>query len=127
MVDPALLVDAQTRGGVDAELRVRLRDRLHEAAIGAGIVVCTCSTISGAAELREIVCADAWADFEAGHMDAYLDAIARAVDTVAAPVDVIVLAQASMAAIADRARTPVPILSSPRLAVAAAIAELPTE
>lgn len=184
VVDPALLVDAQTRGGVDAELRVRLRDRLHEAAIGAGIVVCTCSTISGAAELladeigvpvirvdrpmaeraveigpriavvaalastigpttellgsiaastgrpvelREIVCADAWADFEAGHMDAYLDAIARAVDTVAAPVDVIVLAQASMAAVADRARTPVPILSSPRLAVAAAIAELPTE
>lgn len=51
IVDPALLVDARERGGVDDELRERLTARLSEAASRAAVVVCTCSTISGPAEL----------------------------------------------------------------------------
>lgn len=178
VVDPTLLADAQARDGVDPELRARLRGRLGEAAVDAGVVVCTCSTISGAAELlgdqigvpvirvdrpmaeraveigpriavvaalastivpttalirsvatasaravelTEVLCAAAWESFAAGDVDAYLDAVAAAVGAIAVPVDVVVLAQASMAAAADRVHASVPILSSPRLAVEAAI------
>ncbi|WP_019011313.1 aspartate/glutamate racemase family protein [Deinococcus aquatilis] len=59
----------------------------------------------------------AWAAFLEGHSDAYLDTIARHVDQVNDQVEVVVLAQASMAGAAARASSPVPILSSPRLAV----------
>ena len=178
VVDHSLLADAQASGGVDAETETRLCDQLRELATTASVVVCTCSTISGAAEslagelgvrvirvdrpmaeraidlgsrvgvvaalestlapttellrevavtnnrdveLVEIVCADAWSHFESGDMDAYLDAIAAAVDAITFPVDVIVLAQASMAGAAKRVKIPTPILSSPRLAVEAAV------
>jgi len=50
VVDETLLADARTRGEVDDELRIRLLTRLREAARDADVVVCTCSTISGAAE-----------------------------------------------------------------------------
>lgn len=178
VVDPSLLADAQARGGVDAETEARLGDHMGALATTSSVVVCTCSTISGAAEslagelgvpvirvdrpmaeraielgarigvvaalestlgpttellrecavaqnrnveLVEIVCADAWSHFESGDMDAYLDAVATAADAITVPVDVIVLAQASMAGAAARVKTPTPILSSPRLAVEAAV------
>ena len=178
VVDPSLLADAQAHGGVDAETAMRLGDRLRALATTASVVVCTCSTISGAAEslagelgvavirvdlpmaeraielgarvgvvaalestlgpttqllrevavanhrdveLVEIVCTNAWSHFESGDMDAYLDAVAAAADAITVPVDVIVLAQASMAGAAVRVRTATPILSSPRLAVEAAV------
>ncbi|MFD7319667.1 arylsulfatase [Streptomyces sp. NPDC059875] len=63
----------------------------------------------------------AWERFLAGDHDGYLDAVARALDSVD-PVGggVIVLAQASMADAAERTTTPLPVLSSPRLGLAAA-------
>jgi aspartate/glutamate racemase len=62
----------------------------------------------------------AWERFEAGDHDGFLDAIAGRLPALARRADVVVLAQASMAAAAERAdRVEVPVLSSPRLAVAA--------
>ncbi|MDT9693004.1 arylsulfatase [Streptomyces sp. P9(2023)] len=63
----------------------------------------------------------AWAPFLAGDHDGYLDAVAAAVDRVdPAGGGVVVLAQASMADAAERTTTPLPVLSSPRLGLAAA-------
>ena len=178
VVDETLLADAQARGGVDEDLRTRLTIRLREAAATASVVVCSCSTISGAAEsladeigvrvirvdrpmaeqavalgpriavvaalastigpttellqsvasevarsieIVELACSDAWSEFESGDMESYLDAVARAVDSIDVPVDVVVLAQASMAGAVDRVHVAVPVLSSPRLAVEAAV------
>ncbi|MFF9012890.1 aspartate/glutamate racemase family protein [Streptomyces sp. NPDC014870] len=63
----------------------------------------------------------AWDRFLAGDHDGYLDAVAAAVDSVD-PTDggVVVLAQASMTDAAARTTTPLPVLSSPRLGLAAA-------
>lgn len=60
----------------------------------------------------------AWERFEAGDMTGYLDAITGSLAALAERCDVIVLAQASMAEAADHGGTGVPVLSSPRLAVA---------
>lgn len=49
VVDESLLADTRAHGGVDGELRARIVTRLREASKEA-TVVCTCSTISGAAE-----------------------------------------------------------------------------
>ncbi|MEU4266730.1 arylsulfatase [Streptomyces sp. NPDC026092] len=67
----------------------------------------------------------AWDRFLAGDHDGYLDAVAAAVDRVD-PTDggVIVLAQASMADAVERTTTPLPVLSSPRLGLAAAAASV---
>ncbi|MEU7005202.1 arylsulfatase [Streptomyces sp. NPDC046332] len=63
----------------------------------------------------------AWERFLAGDRDGYLDAVAAAVDGVDPTGDpVIVLAQASMADAAERTTTPLTVLSSPRLGLAAA-------
>lgn len=181
VVDPSLLADARSRGGIDEALRVRLVTRLREAAKDADVVVCTCSTISGEAEvvadlldvpvirvdrpmaeqavaagariavvaalattlepttallrevadsqgvtlqLAEYVCGDAWTHFEAGDTDRYRQAIVSTIDAIPGPVDVIVLAQASMAGAAGRCRTDVAVLSSPRLAVVRALDSL---
>lgn len=72
--------------------------------------------------LTRLVVYDAWAFFEQGDFDGYLDRIAEALRS--APVcDVIVLAQASMAGAAERcADLRVPVLSSPRLGLEAALA-----
>jgi hypothetical protein len=61
----------------------------------------------------------AWEQFESGALDAYHATIARAMATVRAA-DVIVLAQASMAAAASLSAPGVPVLSSPRLGLRAA-------
>ena len=70
-------------------------------------------------------CLDAWALFEAGDEEGYLRRIAEHVRAVASGgnVDVVVLAQASMApAIARLSDLTVPVLSSPRPAVLRAAA-----
>ncbi len=177
-VDADLLADARA-GGVDEGVRERLA--AHVATLaggGAQVVVCTCSTLSGAAEivaagvpvlrvdrpmaqaavagggrvavvaalastlapttgllrecaaaagvtvdLVEAPCLDAWPLFEAGDRDAYVRRVAEHVRSVAATADVVVLAQASMAPAADLLRDlTVPVLSSPRAAVAHAVA-----
>ena len=61
----------------------------------------------------------AWDHFEAGDQEAYLDAVAARLPGLAADVDVIVLAQASMAPAVGRVEPTVPVLSSPRLAIEA--------
>lgn len=61
----------------------------------------------------------AWGLFLAGDRAGHLDAVTAAVSAVD-DAEVIVLAQASMAAAADRAPTALPVLSSPVLGLAAA-------
>jgi hypothetical protein len=73
-------------------------------------------------ELIVSVCGEAWARFEAGDHQGYAEAIADHVRTIEADVDVVVLAQGSMSgAAALLSDHDVPVLSSPRLGVAAAL------
>lgn len=52
LVDASLLADAIAAGRVTDEIAARTEARLREAAgSGAGLTVCTCSTLGGAAEL----------------------------------------------------------------------------
>ncbi|WP_045234471.1 hypothetical protein [Deinococcus pimensis] len=60
---------------------------------------------------------DAWSTFLSGHLDDYLDQVARHVESVAGTVDVVVLAQASMAGSLALLNIETPVLTSPRLAV----------
>jgi hypothetical protein len=181
VVDATLLADARTRGGVDAELADRLAARLAEAAAGAAVVVCTCSTLAGPAEdlgpvagvpvlridrpmaeravalgpriaaiaavsstlgptvellegcagaagtpieITTVLVEDAWPAFEAGDTATYEARIAAAVDRIAPDVDVVVLAQASMAGAGALVTTRVPVLASPGPAVEAALGSL---
>ncbi|WP_371096052.1 arylsulfatase [Streptomyces sanglieri] len=65
-----------------------------------------------AVDVRTVVVDGAWARFEAGDRDGYLDLVATAADAVT-DCDVIVLAQASMADAVTRTVTRIPVLSSP--------------
>ncbi|MFJ5642699.1 aspartate/glutamate racemase family protein [Streptomyces sp. NPDC093223] len=69
---------------------------------------------------RVQVVADAWSRFEAGDVEDCARLVAAAADTVT-DADVIVLAQASMASAQRLTSTSVPILSSPRPGLAAAV------
>src|SRR6266540_4257972 len=72
--------------------------------------------------IGEVLCDSAWARFEQGDHAGYLAAIADCLRGAASDADVVVLAQASMAgAAALCADLPIPILSSPRLGLEAAI------
>jgi hypothetical protein len=75
-----------------------------------------------AVDLVEVLCEDAWPHFERGEHSTYFALIARRLRQVTPAADVVVLAQASMAgAAAFCADLSIPILSSPRLGLAAAI------
>lgn len=75
-----------------------------------------------AVTISEILCADAWAYFERNDHTGYLTAIATSLQQAAPAGDVIVLAQASMAGAAPLcADLSIPILSSPRLGLEAAL------
>ena len=94
---------------------------LNEAAQAAGRPI----------QITRLLCEQAWAYFERGDLDGYARAIAadiaKVVDATRAPgdVDVIVLAQASMAPAARlMPDLKTPILSSPRLGLQAAIEKL---
>lgn len=68
----------------------------------------------------DILCFDAWARFEAGDVSGYLELIERRIRELAKTllIDVVVLAQASMAPAADLVKDiTLPVLSSPRLAI----------
>ncbi|MGW2813221.1 aspartate/glutamate racemase family protein [Streptomyces sp. NPDC001415] len=71
--------------------------------------------------LRKILAEDAWQHFRSGDADAYFAEIAATVDALT-DVDVVVLAQASMAPAAARTTIDVPVLSSPRPGLRAAAA-----
>nr|ABW96537.1 conserved hypothetical protein [Streptomyces spiroverticillatus] len=72
-------------------------------------------------DVRAVLVDGAWARFRAGDRDGFLDLIAAAVERVT-DADVIVLAQASMADAGARTVTRIPVLSSPRSGLAAAVA-----
>jgi aspartate/glutamate racemase len=129
------------RRTADLGVRVLRADRpMAEAAVAAGpriaVVVAVASTLAPtrsllreAAEaagreitLIEVPCPAAFHHFEAGRLDAYASEIAAAARSTVPGADVIVLAQASMApAAALLTDLPVPVLTSPRTAVARAI------
>ena len=68
--------------------------------------------------LVDAPCFAAWNHFEAGDLDRYLAGVAACVEGLDDEVDVIVLAQASMAPVETLVTVGVPVLSSPRPAVA---------
>ncbi len=72
--------------------------------------------------IEAVVVTDAWSLFENGDMTGYEGAIAAAVDSLEPGVDIVVLAQASMAAAVPQCKTATPVLSSPRSAIEAAVA-----
>ena len=73
--------------------------------------------------LTDVLCADAWERFQAGDREGYLDAIADELRRSATHGDVLVLAQASMARAIERCpEVRLPVLTSPRSGLAAAIA-----
>jgi Asp/Glu/hydantoin racemase len=89
------------------------RDLLLDAAAGTSVTVI------------EAPCPQAWAAFEAGDLPRYAREVAAAARRIAPAADVIVLAQASMApAAAQLTDLGVPVLTSPRTAVAGALALL---
>ncbi|MFH8484129.1 aspartate/glutamate racemase family protein [Streptomyces longisporoflavus] len=71
-------------------------------------------------DVTTVLVEGAWERFEAGDREGHLRLIADAVDALEG-VDSVVLAQASMAEAADRAALPVPVLSSPRPGLSAAV------
>jgi hypothetical protein len=113
-----------------AERAVALGSRILVAAALASTLTPTHELILDAAsragkpiELTELLCTPAWALFEAGDLAGYAQAIAEALRAGAGDAEVIVLAQASMATAALLcADMGLPILSSPRLGLEAAIA-----
>ena len=112
-----------------AEKAVALGSRILVAATLASTLQPTCELVRDAAakagkevELIEVLCASAWPKFEAGDREGYFAEIAAELRNVAAQGDVVVLAQASMAgAAALCADLPIPVLSSPRLGLEAAV------
>jgi hypothetical protein len=130
--------DAGTRSGrmvlrVDrpmAERAVALGEHVLVAAALASTLAPTRALILDAAraankpiELRELLCDSAWAFFERGDLAGYAQVIADELRVGASDADVIVLAQASMAVAATLCTNlGIPILSSPRLGLEAALA-----
>jgi predicted Fe-Mo cluster-binding NifX family protein len=81
------------------------------------------STAKRPVEIVEVLCEKAWPLFEAGDHAGYVREIARKVETVARSTDQILLAQASMSPAAELlTHLGVPVLSSPRLGLEAAMA-----
>jgi hypothetical protein len=68
-------------------------------------------------QLVDAPCLDAWSHFASGNHDGYFAALAAHLASIDASVDVIVLAQASMAPVQDLVALNSIVLSSPRLAV----------
>jgi hypothetical protein len=86
---------------------------------------------SQSVQINHLLLENAWAHFLNGKRDAYLqqiaDAVTSAILTNAAEIDVVVLAQASMATVADDLNArglAKEILASPRLGVAHALAAI---
>jgi hypothetical protein len=174
-----LLCDAIAAGTITDALRSAIGETLrHLASEGAKVIVCTCSTIAGEAEvvrvsncsvmridrpmaeeavasgrrivvvaalrstfvptvtllrqvaasvnqaplIVEVLCEGAWSRFEAADLSGYAAEIARTIEQAARPGDVILLAQTSMAPAVELVRhLGIPVLSSPRSGVEAAV------
>jgi Asp/Glu/hydantoin racemase len=110
MIDRALAIGR--RIGVLATVAAGLeqqRQSLERAAAGAGKPV----------EIVAVLRAEAFAALNAGDAETHDRILLEELATLAPKVDVVLLAQASMAGLADKAPagTPAPVLASPRLAV----------
>lgn len=82
-------------------------------------------TAGATVTLHRILCTEAWPLFEAGDRDGFLAVVADAVRAGSSDCDVVVLSQASMAGAADLlGGLPIPVLSSPRLGLQAALSLL---
>jgi len=107
--------------------RIAVVSSLDEAAATVRPLLQECADATGrSVELVDVDCTDSWAAFEAGDLISYAtgvaDTVRRAVGAMTRPVDVVVLAQASMVAAGPLLRDlHVPVLTSPRLAVEAAV------
>ena len=106
-----------------AERAVQLGGRIVvlaalESTIGPTVELLASVAGSRPVSVSERVVAGAWDRFEAGDLAGYHSAVADAIVEVSASADVIVLAQASMDGAAASVDVDVPVLSSPRLAVA---------
>ncbi|AWB68240.1 hypothetical protein C2869_18285 [Saccharobesus litoralis] len=73
---------------------------------------------------QSLVIEQAWPLFEQGDLAQYHTIIAQALQTVDKSIDLIVLAQASMAGASNLLKLPFPVLSSPRLGIERALATL---
>jgi hypothetical protein len=70
----------------------------------------------------EILCEDAWPLFEASDFSGYAAKVARTIEAAAVPGDIVLLAQATMAPAIELVRhLGIPVLSSPRSGVEAAV------
>lgn len=110
-----------------AELAVRSGRRIAVVAALQSTIAPTRELLAGAAaaagarvEILDSPCLHVWAAFETGDIAGYYRLIAEHVDAVDPSVDVVVLAQASMAPAAELTRGRRPVLSSPRPGVEAA-------
>lgn len=115
---PVLRVDRPMAAAAARERRIVVVAALHSTLEPTAALIRE-EAAGPSAELRTLLVEGAWERFEAGDHEGYLDAVAAAVDGVR-EADVIVLAQASMAAAAERTTTAVPVLSSPRPGLRAA-------
>lgn len=139
-----IVVTCSTLGGIAEELApadgptvTRVDRPMAEAAINAGhrigvaystsatvlpttmLLWEVASTAGSAIDLDLIDCEAAWKLFVAGKQEEYIAAVADTVRKRAHDVDVVVLAQASMASVTDAlADLEIPVFSSPALAVA---------
>ena len=124
----------------EAEIPVMRIDRpMADAAVHAGRVIGVCAALAPTlqptraliensaaragrdVEIREFLFDDVWAAFRAGRLDDYYGGIAARLADAAREVDVLVLAQASMAPAADLCGAlAAPLLSSPRIGFAEA-------
>jgi hypothetical protein len=78
-----------------------------------------------APKIGSVVLEEARALFQSGETDRYLQAVADGINTAAPDADVVVLAQASMAAALTKAKDlPVPILTSPQIGLTWILQEL---
>lgn len=144
-----IIVTCSTLGGIAEELAppggplvTRVDRPMAEAAIAAGhrigVAYSTSATVlpttsllwevaaavGSAIDLDLIDCEAAWKLFLAGKRDDYLAAVAATIRERAHDVDVVILAQASMASVAGLLDDlDIPVVSSPALAVARAFAD----
>lgn len=103
-----------SRIGVVAALESTLaptRSLLCEEALAAGKEI----------TVVEVPCFEAWGLFEDGDIAGYRRDVAKHVDRLEATIDVVILAQASMAAAAPLVKSNRIVLTSPRIAVEAAL------
>lgn len=131
---------AEIEGAVRSLDVMRVDRSMAEAAVALGgriaVLVAIPSTVgpttdllADVAERRGVecvvtvyVCEGAWVCFEQGDLEGYLAIVAGECEAAAGVSDVIVLAQASMAPASKLCAVEVPIMSSPRAAVDAAVA-----